>query len=246
MHEAQMHEDNCFVTLTYKDEEIPRGQQLYPRHHQLFMKKLRKAHGKGIRFYHCGEYGERTLRPHYHSCLFNYRPDDLVVLRKTAQGHVLYTSKSLEKIWGLGHVTIGELTFESAAYTARYVMKKRFGDDQEAYYSWFDRDGVIHPGVPEYTTMSRNPGLGTKWLDKYSSDVYGPQPGVIINGKNVQQPKFYDTRTLNEKEQTKQRIENKKNARRHAWNNTPERKRVREKIHLEKMRLFTRDIEEFE
>jgi len=72
MHEASLYERNCFITLTYSDEFLPNDRSVNVRHFQLFMKKLRKRFGPNIRFYHCGEYGEKTSRPHYHALLFNF------------------------------------------------------------------------------------------------------------------------------------------------------------------------------
>lgn len=155
-HEASLFERNCFITLTFSPEHLPNPPILDVKIFQDFMKRLRKQYvpkcpydepdlreswfaDHGIRFYHCGEYGERTARPHYHAILFNFDPPDKV-LWKVVNGHRYYISKSLEEIWGLGHVVIGEVTFESAAYVARYVMKKINGPNAQMHYSVYDKD----------------------------------------------------------------------------------------------------------
>lgn len=127
VHEAQLHEENSFLTLTYDDEHLPENGSLHKPDLQKFFKRLRFHTGKEIRYYACGEYGEKTLRAHYHVCLFGHNfSNDRQPFRRIGE-HILYTSKTLTDIWGLGNTSIGDLTFESAAYTARYVMKKQTG-----------------------------------------------------------------------------------------------------------------------
>lgn len=192
MHEADLYERNCFITLTYRDDCLPLNGSLDLRAFQLFMKRLRKKFGSKIRFFHCGEYGEQFSRPHYHACLFNFDFPDKVLFT-VRNGVRLYTSLLLEGLWPFGFSTIGDVTFESAAYVARYVMKKVTGDSASKHYgSYTTDDGVIHLiRKPEYITMSRRPGIGRGWFDKFSGDVY-PDGRCVVNGKLVQAPKFYD------------------------------------------------------
>ena len=178
-----MHEDNCFLTLTYDENSCPKDHSLTVRDIQLFCKKLRKKVGR-FRFFHAGEYGNTTGRPHYHMCVFGYRPADLQVYTITAQGHRLYTSKTIDETWGLGRCWIGDVSFESAAYVARYIVKKVTGDRAEAYYAG---------RKPEYTTMSRRPGIGDAWLKKYADDVYRHDE-LVLRGKRMRAPRAYDRR----------------------------------------------------
>lgn len=127
VHEASQHERNCFVTLTYDDKHLPADRSLKLRHFQNFMKKLRKKYGAGIRFFHCGEYGEKFRRPHYHALIFNHDFDDKILWSKN-RGSPLYISESLDSLWEFGFATIGDVTFESAAYVARYITKKVNGE----------------------------------------------------------------------------------------------------------------------
>jgi hypothetical protein len=127
MHEAQMHTSNCFITLTYAPEFIREAKDLSLNyeHFQLFMKRLRKRFtGKTIRFYMAGEYGELRDRPHFHACIFGLDFEDKKFLKRTETGSILYTSKILEELWPYGYSSIGDVNFESAAYVARYIMKK--------------------------------------------------------------------------------------------------------------------------
>ena len=118
-----MYDDNCFITLTYSNQHIPADGSLDVRVFQKFMKRLRKRFGDGIRFYHCGEYGSLLGRPHYHACLFNFDFPDKY-LWKENNGQKLYRSPSLEELWPYGYSSIGTVTFESAAYVARYILKR--------------------------------------------------------------------------------------------------------------------------
>lgn len=124
MHEAQLHEHNSFLTLTYSDQYLPKNNSLKKDDVQKFLKRLRRRLDKPIRYYQCGEYGEKFHRPHYHMCLFGHDFYDDREHFKTSTGDKLYVSELLSEVWGMGHCLIGDLTFESAAYVARYVTKK--------------------------------------------------------------------------------------------------------------------------
>lgn len=180
MHEAQMHPQNCFVTLTYNEQNLPPSNQLNYTHFQLFMKRLRfRYKATRIRFYMCGEYGEATQRPHYHACLFNWMPPDQKLYSKR-DGLRLYSSETLDGLWALGETKTGALTLQSAGYTARYIMAKRTGN---------------HPGakpVPEFNKMSLRPGIGATWLERFRSDVFPCDYVVHSDGQKDRVPKYYD------------------------------------------------------
>lgn len=183
MNEASMHAENCFITLTYKDAPS----SLNYRDFQLFMKRLRK-HFPRVRFYMCGEYGEKGDRPHFHACLFGMNFPDRVKF-----GRSLYRSALLEKLWPHGYSSIGEVTFESAAYVARYIMKKVTGDDAIEHYAYgVDPDtGEVLTRTPEFCHMSLKPGIGAKWLEKYVTDVY-PTGAMVVRGVESSPPRYYD------------------------------------------------------
>jgi hypothetical protein len=182
VHEAQMYDRNCFVTLTYDDEHLPANGSLNKRDFQLFMKRLRKRYGAGIRYYQCGEYGELLGRPHHHAILFNFDFPDKQ-LWSVRDGVRLYRSASLEQLWPHGYSTIGDVTFESAAYVARYCTKKITGKLAGEHYKG---------KMPEYATMSRRPGIGRAWLEKYKDDVYNHDYVVVRNGLKLRPPRYYD------------------------------------------------------
>lgn len=181
--EAKTHEQNCFITLTYDEEHLPNDGSLQKMDFTNFIKRLRKNTGCKIRYYACGEYGSLYHRPHFHACLFGYRPDDLV-LYSTRCGCNLYLSETISKAWqNRGYVTVGDVTFESAAYVARYVTKKITGAQADDYYNG---------RTPEYTVMSRRPGIGAGFFEKYSEDIYGKDFIVIRDNIKCKPPAYFD------------------------------------------------------
>lgn len=201
VHEAQLHEENCFLTLTYDDDHLPENGSIEKRALQLFFKKLRKEKGP-FRYYACGEYGEETRRAHYHACIFGLDFQDKKILRRSGK-HPLYISETLEKIWGMGQCSIGNLTFETAAYTARYVTKKWLSGKTNGLYANLDPEtGEILATTQPFALMSlrcrgadgKVGGIGSEWLRKYSNDIYGNmKDAVYINGKRTKPPKYYDS-----------------------------------------------------
>ena len=246
LHEASLHERNCFLTLTFSPEHITTRDNPWSvdvRDFQLFMKRLRKRYGSKIRFFHCGEYGEKNLRPHYHAILFNHDFDDRTLF-KVNNGHPLYISEELSSLWPFGFATIGDVTFESAAYVARYVMKKVTGDAAEEHYKRIDPDtGELIDVKPEYTTMSRRPGIAADWIAKYVDDVY-PKDFVIVNGKKVRPPKFYDAYLdkVNPFEHDWVKDNRIIDGRKYSANNTPERLKVREEVKKMQLQRLVRDL----
>lgn len=211
VHEASLHDDNCFITLTYDDFKLPMNHpaitsgSLYKKDYQLFMKRLRRKYpDKKIKFYQCGEYGDKNNRPHYHAILFGHNFDDWVYLFDSPSGEPIYTSPTLENIWSHGFVTIGTVSFESAGYVARYCLKKITGlgvdeIDETTGLKPYERvhsfTGEIVEVVPEYSTMSRGGtngrGIAYDWIDTYSSSVY-PKDFTTIRGARMRPPKYYD------------------------------------------------------
>lgn len=191
--EASLYDRNCFITLTYAPEFLPPNGSLSKAHAQKFMKRLRYKFGEGIRFLLCGEYGERNLRPHYHACLLNFDFDDKVQTRVTDLGHKVYTSASLAKLWRFGIHEVGSFSFETAGYVARYITKKVTGERAASHYGGVDETtGEILPGrlLPEFVLVSRRPGLGRPWLDKFRADVF-PHDSVFSRGRSMRPPRYF-------------------------------------------------------
>lgn len=195
LHEAKLWPSNTYVTLTYADEHLPPFGSLCIRDVQLFMKRLRKGKEPAkVRFFLGGEYGTVNKRPHYHALLFNCGFRDLKLLSKNQTGQLLYTSDELLSYWQLGHCSVGEVSYESALYCAKYAMKKVTGDDAVCHYEVFDEWGELHVRRPEFALMSRRPGIGSGYYERFGNEVVH-HDNVIINGKPVKPPRFYDGRT---------------------------------------------------
>lgn len=190
VHEAKLYDHNWFATLTYDDDHLkrtPAGRPtLCPEDFVLFMKRLRKKMGPNIRFYQCGEYGETTERPHHHAILFNLPLSDLQPVTRARNAHTLYTSKALLDTWQQGHISVGAVTFETAAYVASYVNKKITGPMAESHYQG---------RTPEYSTMSRRPGIARTFIENFLTDVY-PSDEVIMRGHPARPPRYYDDQLL--------------------------------------------------
>lgn len=267
-HESQLHEDNCFITLTYNDDALEkRGHRsLDHRDWQLFAKRLRKKYGSGIRFLMCGEYGtwcrrcwlhpnecrkrgcgdpvEGPGRPHFHAIMFNLDFGDKK-LWKVNNGVPLHTSESLSALWQLGFSSVGAATFQSAAYVARYITKKVTGRAATDHYSVMEpRTGELISLLPEYLQPSRRPGLAAKWLDKFSDDVW-PDDFVVINGRKVRPPRFYERQLEVDDPDLHRSVKRARQAknRAHAENQTPQRLAVREKVQAARLKRLPRELD---
>lgn len=244
MHEAQLHDSNIFVTLTYNDDNLPTDLSLNYRHYQLFMKRLRKDFaGRNVRFYMCGEYGEDFQRPHFHACLFNCFFTDRKLYSNLASGAKLYTSERLSELWPYGFSSIGDVTFESAAYVARYCMKKVTGPAAVAHYERVNyATGEVCSVEPEFTRMSLKPGIGADWFKRYRSDVFGSKKEfgddasgvrdyVIVRGMKMKPPRYYDNMLKSAEDFSSDYVEflRQQKAASLGDENTPERLAVREK-----------------
>ena len=211
------------------------------------MKRLRKKAGTpGIRFYVGGEYGERYRRPHFHACLFGYDFNDKVLAKKTRSGFQLYRSPTLEKLWPYGFSSIGDVTFESAAYIARYVMKKITGDKAEKHYEKLNEEtGEIEKLKPEFNQMSRRPGIGLSWLKKYTADVYPEGKVIMRGGASMNPPRFYDKQYKKEypSEYELMKFYRQMEAIERWRDNTQNRLNVKETIEKARLKMLKRTID---
>lgn len=289
MHEAQLHERNCFLNLTLSDDYLQNGSRgfakpqrarlasveqqehqlktahtrknrtyaserpdsLNRRELQLFTKRLnedvRRASGKGVKYYGCGEYGDNTQRPHYHIAIFGEDFSDDRYKWKTSNGHQLWRSSRLERLWPHGSAQIGSLTFESAAYIARYIMKKITGTKADEHYRRTDEFGNDYWIEPEFNVMSRGgrtgKGIAHAWFQQYKSDVY-PHDHVIARGVPSKPPRYYDEllkalEPLEHEAILAARELNPPDPR----DNTRERLEVRETVTLARLNQYKRSLE---
>ncbi|QKI28940.1 VP4 [Kummerowia striata gokushovirus] len=177
-HEASTHESSAFLTLTYAPEHEPPNGLLQYADFQKFMKRLRRFLGnQEIGFFMCGEYGEKTQRPHYHACIFGYDFTDKEKVRENHNGDEIWNSKKLTELWGLGHTELGSVTPQSAGYVARYVLKKQ------------------DPTAPQgFQRMSRTHAIGKRYVEKWWKDLFIHARGAVIlsDGSRAKIPRYYE------------------------------------------------------
>jgi len=270
IHESSLFKNNCFITLTFNPDTINSRGTLVKADFQKFMKRLRKRF-KGneavdkdngrviwkdlvpaydhpihypIRYFHCGEYGSKHSRPHHHACLFNFDFPDKVLLESRGTNHY-YRSAELEKLWPFGYSMVGHVTVDSAAYVARYILKKMNGKLADDYYKRYDlQTGEEYQLQPEYTTMSRRPGIAAVWFKDNPSSVY-PKDFVTSGGKSFKVPRFYDNLYEITDPEGFAQIKNKRklDSMLNSDDNTPARLRVREKVLQSKLSRLIRTYE---
>lgn len=199
MLELKDHDNAIFLTLTYDDLHLPtsefvdgdgvvqKSMTLVKKDLQDFFKRLRwHFPDDHIRYFACGEYGSHTARPHYHVILYGIHldPDDITVYKQDyKRGVTLYTSKKIESIWSKGYAPFGEVTWDSCAYVARYTLKKVFGVDSSVY----DSLNI----VPEFTVMSRKPGIARKYYDEHKDEIY-EFAKIYLPDRTIRPPKYFD------------------------------------------------------
>jgi len=190
MKESRLHDRSSFLTLTYSDAHIPKLPNgittLNLEDVQLFLKRLRKHfEPHPLRYFQCGEYGETTRRPHHHMILFGEDfCKDRVPIAASQGGHPQFQSDLLDNLWAKGRCTISEVSFESAAYVARYCLKKITGKGSRFHYQG---------RKPEYVTMSRRPGIASGYFDEFKTDLY-PSDEIVpsIGRPATLPPKYFD------------------------------------------------------
>ncbi|AXL14417.1 replication initiator protein [Microviridae sp.] len=244
LHEASMHDNNAFITLTYDDEHLPWDGSLNKKHFQDFMKRLRFKHRKkAIRYFHCGEYGEALRRPHYHALLFGHDFDDKT--RWTERdGIPTYVSEELQQLWPFGFTTTGRITWESAAYCARYVTKKQTGQNAKNHY-WLPLATDLEVQLePEYATMSLKPAIGKTWFDQYKGDCF-PSDFITQKGKKLRVPRYYDKLLAEHNEQDLKTIKENRKRKAQQWHHecTPKRLKAREQCAHARLATLKRNLE---
>ncbi len=206
MLELGYHESSYFLTLTYDNDHIPKNPlidyetgeiyaenaTLVKRDLQLFMKNLRRqyeyrGYENKLRFFACGEYGSKTFRPHFHLIVFGLKLDDLVLYKRNFNGDNLYNSEFISKIWDKGFCVVGDVTWQSCAYVARYIMKKHLGKDSDIY--------DVYNIEPEFTLMSRRPGIARQYYEDHKDELFYEDFVSIPTkdgGKQIYPPPYYE------------------------------------------------------
>lgn len=245
VHEMHSHLVSSFVTLTYAPENTPPGGSLRKSDHQKFIKKLRRARPDlQVSYFLCGEYGDLSARPHYHAILFGVDFPDKRWLKNGRNGDKLYRSAELDKLWSLGFASVGEATFESAAYCARYVMKKVTGPGAREHYRFTDpATGELIDREPEYLAVSLKPAIGKRWISRFQEEVY-PDDFVVSRGGKAKPPRYYDKfhESVDPEVMRQVKLDRVSRActRQQKANNTPERLAVREEVKSAQVRELGR------
>ena len=131
------------------------------------------------------KYGGKTARPHYHLILFNINIHDLKPCGRSKSGAMQWDSEVIRKIWGKGLIGIGRCTYNSCAYTARYMLKKQKGEKAKDFYA---ENGL----EPEFTRCSRKPGIAANYFQRNKDKIYKYDEVVLPGNKVVKPPKYYD------------------------------------------------------
>lgn len=262
VHEAQMHPKrfdqktqqwvggNSFLTLTYRDEitidkrgqpiGLPNDRGLRIQHWKNFAKKVRNHCGP-FRYLHIGEYSPAPeFRPHYHALIFGHDwASERTELKQEPWKSPLFVAPVLTLLWPHGIHSIGELNYKSAAYVAGYALKKLTGKYAERENERVDQDtGEWWEVPPEYATMSRRPGLGSTWFDKYMNDVY-PSDECVVDGKELRPPTYYDDLLKRKDPQLHAKVELKRqqHVTQNFQNHTDKQLNIREEIAQAKLQL---------
>lgn len=243
-HEIKMHKSNVFLTLTYRDEDLPEKWSLQKDDLKKFRRRMKhhaKTNDTNYMFFACGEYSPEKKRPHYHMIIFGYWPDDAKYLKKTQRGDKLYTSEEIDKLWKHGDVYVGEANEKSAGYVARYLVKKQYiGEKREVTRKVYDWLGIEE----EFLSMTTQPPIGKKYWQKYRSEGRFKHDFIIVEGKKRKPPRMYDK--LEEQESIKhyRRMKGKRiREAKEVNDNTLDRLRVKEEILIDKSRFFQRKID---
>lgn len=197
-HESQFHDQSWFITLTYADENLPEANSLKANHMSIFIKALRQDTRQKIRFFGAGEYAPDTLRPHYHLIIFGLDLPDRIYAGTSDAGNVFFRSETISKAWRhRGRIQVDSVSPATMQYVTKYHIDKINGEQAEKHYS----RPVIDELTGEYKTvqveqesarMSRNPGMGRKWIEKYYEDIF--RHGFIgrAGGARTPIPTYYE------------------------------------------------------
>lgn len=191
MHEHRYHDHNYFLTLTYSDENLPPGAVLQYRDLQKFWKSARHVFQdpqSPFKYFACGEYGDKSLRPHYHAAVFDFRIPDLRPYKRVGGGWY-FLSDALRKCWGHGHVIVADLSWQSAAYIARYVTKKMHGANVRDRGTFDPVTGEVDLFPVERAFQSN--GLGKPFYEEFADQIW-EKDACLFNGKYlIKPPRYY-------------------------------------------------------
>lgn len=182
-----------FITLTYDENHVPIDQNgnmsVCVSDIQKFLKRLRKRYSAyKIRFFINSEYGPETGRPHYHGIIFNL-PDSIYdgATRIYRNGSVSFHTPRIESVWQCGNVEAAPAGAERCSYCAKYFIDRKSVDD------------IL---TPNFSVMSRKPGIGFKYMEAITDKVRHYQSTSMIShtGNYVALPLYYKRKIYTEDE----------------------------------------------
>ena len=168
LHEQAYWSNSSFVTLTYDDDHAPKNMSLDKEALVKFFKRLRKClaqQGRTIKYYACGEYGERYHRPHYHAIIFGLSPKD--------------DEEKVKDCWRFGFVSLGTVTPESCRYVTNYILKAHEGGIQGKDYGGLE---------PPFKKSSQ--GLGKRYVFENEKQLIDKM-FITVNGVKKSLPRYY-------------------------------------------------------
>ena len=182
--ESTLHRHSCFVTLTYDETHLPKDNSLSVPHYQQFIKRLRRVTNKKIVYYIVGEYGDTTVRPHYHAVLFGIHCPEGLIERKKINNLNLYWSeqKLLARCWTRGNIHVGTVTPFSLQYSCGHLTKAMTKST----------DPRLNGKYPEFARMSLKPAIGknaiqpiANWHLSKEGSKYVEKHGDVINAVRI-------------------------------------------------------------
>ena len=167
LNEKSYWKESVFVTLTYNDENLPSDGGLHKEHLQGFFKRLRKCLGadKRIKYFACGEYGDRHGRAHYHAIIF---------------GCGLGDSDKIAAAWPFGFTKVDLITMYRLQYVCGYVQKKLSGDARKAVY-----------GSKQGPFQLQSQGLGRRYVEDNKRDLLHDGCIETFTGQKFGLPRYY-------------------------------------------------------
>ena len=170
-----------FLTLTYDDLHMT-DLSLNKQDFKDFIKDLRNyvyyRTGECIRYFGCGEYGDSSGRKHYHMIIFNLGDLDIKP-RSAKNGYIYYESEIINQLWNKGFVVIAEVNLQTAAYVAKYTLKKQG-------LKKYDELDIQAP----FILMSTRPGIGYKYLSDHVQELIN-KPYIFMDHKNYSLPRYF-------------------------------------------------------
>ncbi len=154
------------------------------RKQKRFLKRLNTYEAQTwpkLKYYACGEYGGKTMRPHYHAIFFNLHPVIQSQLRS-----ISYEAKKTDT-WSYGNVDLEPITDGAILYVTKYLGK----DHHPA--------GILKEKMP-FNIMT--PNLGSSylrpWHHRYHNSKNNRNYSVPVQDYKIPMPDYYKEKFYSE------------------------------------------------